>query len=133
MKNTDGFRISVINTQTVDGEADTITEASDGSFRLDGTKAYITYKTETGLSMIKLSGHTLTVTRTGGYRSRMIYELGRHTDFSYATPYGTTEMRIFTRYINHSLSNEGGEIRLDYILEANGDKLYNNMVIKIER
>lgn len=133
LKNTDIFKISVINTQTVDGETDTITEISDGTFRLDGTKAYITYKTETGSSMIKLSEYSLAVIRTGAYRSKMEYTPGKYTAFSYETPYGTTEMRIFTRYINHTLTSGGGTIQLDYILETNGDKLYNHMEIRIER
>lgn len=83
--------------------------------------------------MLKVDGDTVTLRRTGEYCSEMHYEPGKHSEISYRTPYGVIKMGLFTRFTEHRLSDNGGTIRLGYVLETNGDKFYNDMIITIER
>lgn len=83
--------------------------------------------------MIKTGSTTVTVTRTGAVHSKLEYEVGKHKEFMYNTPYGAIKMTLFTKFIKYSLNENGGTIHLDYVLDANGDKIYNKTTIKIER
>lgn len=132
-KNTEQFRIQVVNTQTIDGRREAVTENASGTFRISGCKAYITYKTGASTNMLKVDGDVITLKRTGEYGSDMRFEAGKRSEFMYRTPYGSIPMTLFTSNASHTLSPAGGIIRLDYVLDTNGDKLYNNMIITIER
>lgn len=133
MKNTNEFKISVANSQTIDGHTDEILEAARGSFRMRNGKGYIVYKSGGSSNMIRIDGDTVTLRRTGEYGSEMQYKPGKRSEISYRTPYGMIRMGLFTRFTEHRLSDNGGTIRLGYVLETNGDKIYNDMIITIER
>ncbi|MGN0162206.1 MAG: DUF1934 domain-containing protein [Candidatus Ornithomonoglobus sp.] len=132
-KNTNEFKISVINSQTIDGETHKVSEVARGSFRIQNGKAYIAYKSGDSSNMLKVDGDIVTLRRTGEYGSEMYYKPGKRSEISYRTPYGVIKMGLFTRFTEHRLTDDGGTIRLGYVLEANGDKLYNDMIITIER
>jgi uncharacterized beta-barrel protein YwiB (DUF1934 family) len=129
----DKFKISVVNTQTVDGKADKVSESSQGSFRYTSDAAYIVYKTGDSTNMLKVSSSVITLKRTGEYGSDMRFETGKSNKFMYRTPYGSIEMKLFTKYAVHKLGKDGGTIHLNYVLDTNGDKLYNDILITIER
>lgn len=133
LKNTESFKINVINTQTIDGEKNSVIESAVCSYRRSNGKYYIAYQTSDSKCMIKLDDRGITVTRLGDSSAKMSYEPGKHRDFLYNTPYGTLKMTVFTKFISHTLHENGGTIHMDYVLDTNGDKLYNNMFIKIER
>lgn len=133
LKGTDGFKITVENRQKTDGMSDTVTETGEGTYREADGIAYISYSSGNTRVFIKAQRDMITVKRTGDTKSDMRYELGKHTSFDYRTPYGTIKMGIFTESINRRTNENGGNISLGYTLQAGGDKLYNNMMIKIER
>lgn len=133
MNNTDGFKITVINKQTADGMNDTVTETGVGTYRKKDDTIYITYSADNTRVFIKAENDVITVKRTGDAKSDIRYELGKRTGFLYRTPFGTIDMSICTESIISRANSDGGKISLSYILETGGDKLYNNMVIKIER
>ncbi|MGN1116326.1 MAG: DUF1934 domain-containing protein [Candidatus Ornithomonoglobus sp.] len=132
-KNTNEFKITVVNSQTIDGHTDKISETACGSFRMQNGKAYVIYKSGGSSNMLKIDGDTVTLRRTGEYGSQMQYKPGKHEEILYRTPYGVIKMGLFTRFTEHRLSDDGGTIRLGYVLQTNGDKLYNDMIITIER
>lgn len=132
-KNTNEFKISVANAQTIDGNTDMITETARGSFRMQNGKCYISYKSGGSSNLLKVEGDTVTLRRTGEYGSDIQYKPGKHSEISYRTPYGVIKMGLFTRFTEHKLSDDGGTIRLGYVLQTNGDELYNDMKITIER
>lgn len=132
-KNTDIFRITVINRQTIDGDSDTVNEAADGTFREKNGKFFIAYKNAGITSMIKVEGDTISVKRIGDVRSEMLFVLGENTEFEYNTQYGAIAMNIFTEEISCTLSSEGGRLKLRYMLGAGGDDIVNDMTIKVRR
>ena len=129
-KNTDVFRISVINRQMIDGEYDTVNESANGTFREKNGKFFIAYKNSGITSMIKLDGETLSVKRVGDIRSDMLFVRGESTSFEYGTKYGSMDMSIFTEDISCSFDRDGGMLKLRYLLMTGGDDIINDMTIK---
>lgn len=113
--------------------SDTVTESGAGTYRKKDNTAYISYSSQDTKVFIKAESGIITVKRTGQSASDMRYEMGKHTSFDYRTPYGTITMSVFTESIICRTHESGGEISLSYIFETSGDKLKNNMIIKIER
>lgn len=133
MNGTQEFKIEVINRQSGMDFKDTVEERSVCTYRESRGVYYISYKTEDSHVLIKAENDMVIVRRTGGYGSEMIYETGKETEFEYRTPYGSIPMRMSTEYVSFMLGEDGGVIELRYILYAGGDKLINEMKIKIER
>lgn len=133
MKSTDSFEVRVTNSQTIDGEIEEVSEKGHGSIREKNGVYYIVYKTDSSSVMIKTDGSYVDLTRTGDVSSQMHYEKGKSTSFGYNTPYGTINMNVFTRSIVCRLTPDGGMLRIEYVLETGGDKLYNDIIIKIEK
>lgn len=132
-RNTDGFRIKVVNEQTIGDTHDTVTEEAAGTLRHAGGKWYISYRLPGCVCLIKTDGDTVFIKRTGEYGSEMEFEPGSGRTFMYRTPYGTIGLELFTESVAYELAETGGFIRLGYTLSQNGDKIYNNMIITIER
>lgn len=132
-KNTDIFRITVINRQTIDGDSDTVNEAADGTFRERNGKFFIAYKNDGVTSMIKAEGDKVSVKRIGDTHSEMLFAAGKSTEFEYNTQYGAVTMNIFTEEISCALNGEGGRLKLRYLLSAGGDDIVNDMTIKVRR
>ena len=132
LKNTDKFYVRVSNHQTIDNTVERITEEGAGSFRTDGKEAYIKYKTDDATIMIKLEGLSVNVKRIGTYNSDTDYVEGKRTSLAYNTPYGTIDMHIDTKSVKSIISQDGGNILMEYDLYAGGDKIANKMEIAIE-
>ena len=76
---------------------------------------------------------TVTVTKDGGVRSRLIIEEGKENTCLYSTPAGAMELDIFGERVNYLLIESGGEIFLSYIIRQNGaDISKNSVTIKIK-
>lgn len=133
LKNTDIFKITVINRQTIDGESDTVNEIAKGTYREKNGKYFIAYKNEGITSMIKVADGIISVKRIGDINSNMIFILNENTEFDYNTKYGAVTMKIFTEKILSSLSDDGGKIKLRYLLKTGGDNIINDMTIKVKR
>ena len=57
------------------------------------------------------------LTRTGAFRSQMIFERGKKHYSLYDTPYGTMTIDIITNYLQNSITDEGGELDIRYAIE----------------
>ena len=138
LKNTDnGYIIEVRNTQTIDGVTDMIYERGKGSYNEKGSKKYIMYKTEeegvVTSSVIIVSDGAVTIKRSGGARSNMTLDVRRKTASPYYTPYGVLMIDTETEQIVSDLDGDGGTLRLKYVLTIQGEKYYNDMIIKVIR
>ena len=131
MKNTDGFMITVINRQRIDGSEEKIEEKGTGSMRYKDGRHYIKYSANGSTVMIKLETGRAEVHRIGENKSDMQYIEGKTTDLSYKTPYGNINMEMFTKAVDYSLGENGGKVHLAYDFSCNGGIIENHMEINI--
>ncbi len=101
-------------------------------FLCKGNTAYILYKSDGVTSKIKTEGKTVTVTRMGEFSSEMVYREGETTSFLYKMPYGSLDMSLKTKKAEVKISDNGGEIFLDYSLLFSGTETKNSMRIEIK-
>ena len=94
--------------------------------------AYILYKSDGVTSKIKTEGKTVTVTRMGEFSSEMVYREGETTSFLYKMPYGSLDMSLKTKKADVKISDNGGEIFLEYSLLFSGTETKNSMKIEIK-
>lgn len=81
---------------------------------LEGSTTYISFaKDEPGI---------VTITRVSpGLRSMsFVIEAGRRNYSVYETPYGAIDMCTYTRLVENSVAEDGGEIRMVYSVELKG-------------
>lgn len=103
-------------------EEDNIEFTTDGFYMYDGDIAQMSYA-ETEVTGLPGTRTTLTVMpdkvivdRRGGINSRMEFVPGGKDVFQYGTPYGTANMGIETRSIKHSMTENGGSVDIDYVV-----------------
>ena len=57
------------------------------------------------------------LTRTGAFRSQMLFERGKKHFSLYDTPYGTMTIDIVTNHLQNAITDEGGELDIRYAIE----------------
>lgn len=62
----------------------------------------------------------VTMTRAGGYATSMVFEKGRRFEGAYETPYGSLDMAVYATRVSCRLSQERGEVQLQYQLDLQG-------------
>ena len=133
------YMITVVGTQTVDGESDSIEVITAGDMVIEGNKITITYPeysqddpakhTDT---TVMLDNGVLSIDRQGEMASHLILEENVRHECLYSTPMGQMFIGIYTDDIKSSLSIFGGEIRASYQLDFNRTVVsYNEFHIKI--
>lgn len=135
LKNTDMYRITVVNKQTIDGETDLIEEKAYGGYIQKKDKIYIRYKTvsEEGESttLITVENGFVTIKRGGVSGSVMVYKKGLKTELQYRTPYGIVPMELKTSKIVTAFNETGGTLRICYTISVGGDKYLNDITIRV--
>lgn len=136
------YLITVVGTQTVDGESDSIEVITNGDYsREDSGDITVTYpefsdenpsvRTDT---VVTLRGKTLTIERTGPMSSRLILEKGKRHQCLYDTPMGQMFIGIFTDSIKVIASENGADIRASYQLDFNQHVVSSNEFhIRVEK
>ena len=116
--------ISVKGTQTyTDADADTLELMTAGQLEKDSSGYTLTYQESelTGLNdtltTIRVEGPQVTLLRVGEVNTQMIFQEGRRHLSMYETPFGAMSIGINTRRLSASLSDQGGEIIIDYDVE----------------
>ncbi|HCH28566.1 MAG TPA: hypothetical protein DEW35_03560 [Ruminococcaceae bacterium] len=134
------FNIKTVAVQGIDDQMQEIKSSDRGTFKKISEGYLIRYTenifknapqvfTEISVSPPK----TVTVTKDGGVRSRLIIEEGKENTCLYSTPAGAIELTIFGERVNYLLTESGGEIFLCYIIRQNGaDISKNSVTIKIK-
>lgn len=140
LKNTnDNALIELVNRQSSGEITDKIEFATEGSIYERGGKVYLTYKEHKDMGMgnsrviIKADGNEITMRRMGEFQTIMIYRKDEVTDFNYMTPFGVMNMKIKTEYAENSLSENGGYLKLVYLLFAGGEVAKNEVEIKVKK
>ena len=127
------FLISVLGTQKIDGEIDSIEVITTGDYKNENGSVVITYpeyseedpniRTDT---TVTLDGGRLSIERRGEMSSRLLLEKGKRHQCLYETPMGAMLIGIFTDSITTKLNEHGGEIRASYQLDFNNSAVSNN-------
>lgn len=134
------YRITVVGTQTVDGEKDTIEVITEGDLHIGDGKITVTYPeypedhpeqhTDT---TVTLEGGVLSIDRRGEMSSHLILEQGVRHECLYQTPMGQMFIGIFTDRIHADLNEHGGEISACYQLDFNRTVVsYNEFYISVK-
>lgn len=108
--------------EQIDGEVQTIEMMTEGELYEKNGSIFLVYM-ETEVSgmegsktMLKISGETITMTRFGGTKSKIVYDVDHPMTSVYHTPYGAFDMKVTTESIEKSLDvdNKSGFISIRY-------------------
>lgn len=67
-----------------------------------------------------MDGKRVTMNRTGGFATSMVFEKGYRFEGIYATPYGDLDMALYATQVECNLSMERGMVYLQYQLDIQG-------------
>ncbi len=120
--------ISIDTIQTdIEGDYDTITLVTEGTFVERGEKQYITYQESelTGFAgystTLKVEKDQLTMVRFGPSNTQFVFAPNKSTSGIYHTPYGNFEVHVMTKELQISLQDGQGKIDIDYMLSFGGN------------
>lgn len=128
------FLISIVGTQEVDGERDTVEVMTSGDLITKNGTTYISYREYNNddpniysHNLIKIeSDEKVTIIRKGETESRLILEKGKRHQCFYKTIAGSLLIGIFTDEVDIDLSEKGGRVALSYSIDFNNDLVSNN-------
>ena len=69
------------------------------------------------LTTIQVDGEQVTLMRVGEFTSQMVFQEGRRHLSMYNTPYGAMAIGVNTRHLLADLTDQGGDIEIDYAIE----------------
>ena len=69
------------------------------------------------LTTIQVDGEQVTLMRAGECTSPMVFQEGRRHLSMYNTPYGAMAIGVNTRHLLADLTDQGGDIEIDYAIE----------------
>ena len=70
------------------------------------------------LTTIQVDGGQVTLMRVGEFNSQLVFQEGRRHLSMYNTPYGTMAIGVNTRHLLAELTDQGGDIEVDYSVEV---------------
>ena len=117
--------ISIKGMQNFEGALpDVIELVTEGRLVRDGESYTLSYQESeiTGLggtlTTIQVEGEQVTLMRVGEYNSQMVFQEGRRHLSMYNTPYGAMTIGVNTRHLLAQLTDQGGDIEVDYAIEV---------------
>lgn len=129
------YLIRIEGRQEQDGEENTVSLVTRGSFVQKGGSYYISYKeTEaTGFTgcttTVKIEGsNRVTMLRHGPAPSQLVIEKGRRNVCHYETGHGSLSLGISADGIRAVLNQQGGEVEFCYLLDMNAACFSKNTV-----
>ncbi len=128
--------INIKTEQSLDGQTDNIEFSTDGRFGIKDGNYFIKYdesrlldvQGEVKTTVFVRPDNTVVLQRTGAYNSRMVIEKGVRTNCFYTTPVGSLTLGIFGEKVLSQLSDNGGEVDMTYIIDANANPISRNTV-----
>ena len=122
-----------------DGDTDNMDFLTEGLYTFEDDVGYITYLESpvTGLegtrTSLYITPDRIVVDRDGSLSSRMVFKEGLSDKFLYNTPYGTAQMNIRTKSIQHHFDKNGGSAEIDYFLDMQQRySMMNKFTINVE-
>lgn len=121
----------------MDNITDIIEEKGEGTCRVKNGKVYLMYKSvddnETQSTTVIAEKNSVQIKRNGSVKSDIKYIPAEKTAFRYYMPYGIMDMEVITDRIENELSEDGGKLRIVYILTVQGGRYYNDMEITVTK
>lgn len=128
--------INLRSIQTADGENSEIELVTEGILRPINGGFEIEYDEsettgyENSTTVITCLGNSFaSLTRSGSVSSELVLEIGKKHHCYYETPFGSMMVGIFTKAIENSLTENGGELLLRYTIDVNSAYVSDNEVI----
>ena len=117
--------ISIKGMQQYEGALpDAVELVTAGRLARDGTGYTLSYQESelTGLdgtlTTIQVDGEQVTLMRVGEFNSQLVFQEGRRHFSMYNTPYGAMTIGVNTRHLLAQLTDQGGDIEVDYSVEV---------------
>ncbi|MCI8678193.1 MAG: DUF1934 domain-containing protein [Lawsonibacter sp.] len=117
--------ISIKGVQKYEGTApDTMELVTKGRLSREGESYTLSYQEseltglEGTLTTIQVDGGQVTLMRVGEFNSQLVFQEGRRHLSMYNTPYGAMSIGVNTRHLMASLTDQGGDIEVDYTVEV---------------
>lgn len=101
-------------------EAQLTTENGRVTILYDETEITGLGNSRTAISFMADDPGLVSVIRTGEVRTALVLEKGKHHICTYETPIMPFEVCTFARKILNTITEDGGEMHLDYIVEIRG-------------
>ena len=127
------YMISIVGTQKLDDDTDTVEVLTTGNYMMKNGHFFIGYKEydqdnpdQYFDNLVKLDGDVVTISRKGSVRSQLMLEKGKRHQCLYESVAGTLAIGVFTRYIISTLNEKGGTLEVSYTLDSNNDLLSEN-------
>ncbi len=131
----ENYLISVLGTQEIGGESDSIELTTTGDYYEEGSSRYIVYREcdeenpeVTTLSTVKIEGDTVTVIKSAPYESRLILQKGTRHQCHYSTMFGDILVGVYTDSMRCTLTSDGGELFVSYDLDFNAGLVSKNEI-----
>lgn len=104
-------------------DPDTIELVTEGRLLRDGSGYTISYQEseltglEGTLTTFQIEPERVTLMRVGEVNSQMVFQEGRRHMSMYNTPYGAMAVGVNTGRLMADISDQGGDIEIDYAIE----------------
>lgn len=125
--------LSIQSVQTSgEGEKDTISLMTEGTYAEKNGKRYITYRESelTGFegctTTLKTGDNQLSMVRFGNANTQFVFEPEKCTHGIYRTPYGSFDVSITTKSLEMTFAETAGDIKIDYCLKFGGNPSTNH-------
>ena len=117
--------ISIKGMQKYKGmDPDDIELVTEGRMAREGATYTLSYQEseltglEGTLTTILVDGEQVTLMRMGEFNSQLVFQEGRRHFSLYNTPYGAMTIGVNTRHLLAELTDQGGDIEVDYAIEV---------------
>lgn len=117
--------ISIKGMQKYEGAApDVIELVTAGRMTREGQSYILSYQEseltglEGTLTTIQVDGDQVTLMRVGEFNSQLVFQEGRRHLSMYNTPYGAMSIGVNTRHLLTQITDQGGDIEVDYSVEV---------------
>ena len=117
--------ISIRGMQKYEGAPpDVIELVTEGRLARDGESYTLSYQEseltglEGTLTTIQVDREQVTLMRVGEFNSQLVFQEGRRHFSMYNTPYGAMTIGVNTRHLLAQLTDQGGDIEVDYSVEV---------------
>lgn len=134
--------ITLIGKHTVDGEEDSFELTTQGKYKKQNGRYFVSYEGSeiTGYdnttTTLKIKDDYVSMIRFGKKMgsSQMIFEENKQYTGVYRTPHGNMTVDVFTNEMSVDMTDDGGEVNLDYYVQLNScQPVRNNLTVKIRK
>ncbi len=119
--------IRVVGIQHIDGKSDKTELITDGFFETAENGCCIRYQETAATGMagtdttLRVQPNKVTLERRGTAAGMLVLEHKKRHQCSYATPYGSLMLGVFTQRMQQNFSENGGNLEVCYTLDMGGN------------